>query len=723
MNAYNEAEEILRNFEKKFLNQKSISIVIYGIGKNTKFLLENLKGYNIIGLMDPIKTGSQVFGLPVLSKEEAKEKARVIVIVARRSAIRIIYNRIKELEGDELEIINLLGVDLKNNDSIKKEIQGNYYWKNDKNELIDAINKYDVISFDVFDTLISRLVINAESVFGIVEGILKRKKILENFQSIRKEAQIEAINLFKEPTYTEIYMCFSKIANVKKSLADYIMQLEFEIELKCTYSRDDMIEVIKYAIEMNKDVYLISDMYFSAEQIRELLKKSGFNLELPILVSNEYRSSKETGELFAIYKNLIGDKKCLHIGDNYLVDIVNAKKNNIDGYYLKSSYDLAMESGLFTILKNSHLIDNSVVIGLLVAKLFPSPFSLSETRGVVQVKSGYIFGYFFCGTMILAFFSFLFDIIASDLESIILFGARDGYLIERIYKLIIEKLRLENMPLGVYFLTSRRAATIASCNSLNDIEKILKNSSMQCSQDELLRIKFGVKSHEDQHKDRMVSTTSDYEELKEYVLKYFNEIIDNAQFERDNYKKYVNKTVCLEHKKVWFYDFVTSGTIVSALNAFLNRKIDLICFATTGETLVDCQSDFEIRSYLGKRSLNVPDSKFIEYYLLWECILTSSDPQLEKFDENGEPVFLSETEKNNFSEIQEIQKGIEDFVSDFLEIKGELPELDFDRSLNEELLNLLKSDLVEIDISLKHSFKNENYYENIQMDNIWDLVI
>lgn len=719
-----EPEILLEVFKTKFEKRKKTPIVLYGIGKNTKYILENLEGYNIVGLMDPIKTGTVVYGLPVLTKDEANDCAKVIVIIARRTAIRSIYDRIKEISSENLEITNLLGVDFNCKSSIKEEIATNPYWENNKEDLLKRIENYDAISFDIFDTLISRYVFKAENIFDIVENILNEKRIIANFKIIRIEAQEKAELVFGEPTFDEVYMCFSESTSLPKSLIEYIKNLEFEIEKKCVYPRKDMLQVLIYTLEKNKIVYLISDMYFSKKQIRILLNTCGIDYEIPILVSSEYRKSKEDGSLYSMYKDMIGDKKCLHLGDNYEVDILNANKYKIDGYHVKSGYSLAMESGLYSIVKNSFSLDNGIILGLLAAKLFSSPFALSKSKGRIEIKNGYIFGYIFCGTMMLNFLTFLIRETAEDKDGIILFGSRDGYFIRKLYELVTDKLNLKNVPQNTYFLTSRRAATVAACCNVDDIERILKKSSMQCTLEELIEIKFGITPKVTKDNNILISTTSDYETARSYLLQNKDEILVNAELERRNYLKYMEEIGCLKYKKLWFYDFVTTGTIINALNSFVKKKVDLICFAASGELSNECQKEFEIKSFLGDHNLNLTGSKNIEYYLIWECILTSPDSQIVKFDENGKPIYQqNRLEGNNFENFEEIQKGIKDFILEFLEIKQKLPETDFDRRLSEEIFGFIKSEFVEIGEELKNKFEFENNYENIKRESIWDLII
>lgn len=94
-----EIEEFHRNFDR-FKGQK---IVLYGIGRMTATLLENVKDHSFIGLMDKDadNIGKTYFGLPVLSPEEARNQADLIMINTSGTYWNVIYRRIKlKMGGD-----------------------------------------------------------------------------------------------------------------------------------------------------------------------------------------------------------------------------------------------------------------------------------------------------------------------------------------------------------------------------------------------------------------------------------------------------------------------------------------------------------------------------------------------------------------------------------------------------------------------------------------------
>lgn len=148
MNNY-EKEKV--EFEENFSEYKEKRIVLYGIGRFSATLIPMLDNWNIVGLMDknPEKTGTYVYGLPVLGLEEIESKADLIIINTSGTYWDLIYQRIKHLNvpvyyrnGEKAE-----------DAVIQEDIE---YWNSSFWQLENTINSYDIISFDFFDTLFCR---------------------------------------------------------------------------------------------------------------------------------------------------------------------------------------------------------------------------------------------------------------------------------------------------------------------------------------------------------------------------------------------------------------------------------------------------------------------------------------------------------------------------------------------------------------------------------------
>lgn len=193
------------------------------------------------------------------------------------------------------------------------------------------INNYDVISFDVFDTLIERNVDNPTDIFYIVGyKFFNNKEKANQFKNNRiyAESLARRKKLNGEVTINEIYLELDPIYN---GLNNKLMNCEIETEIEECRKKDNIFEYYEYALENNKDIYIISDMYLSKKIIEKMIKRCGYEGFKEIIVSNEYGVNKKNGELFktVIKKYNIDKRKMMHIGDSIKADILGSVKAGI----------------------------------------------------------------------------------------------------------------------------------------------------------------------------------------------------------------------------------------------------------------------------------------------------------------------------------------------------------------------------------------------------------
>ena len=91
-----EQKTVIRAFEQGFSDKKDQNIILYGVGINTKAVLEGTSGFSFIGLMDANSEGQEKYGLPVYSAQEVSrmQNKPLIAIIARQSVVNIICKRI-----------------------------------------------------------------------------------------------------------------------------------------------------------------------------------------------------------------------------------------------------------------------------------------------------------------------------------------------------------------------------------------------------------------------------------------------------------------------------------------------------------------------------------------------------------------------------------------------------------------------------------------------------
>lgn len=333
----------IENFRKIFDDKKNMRIAIYGIGRRTATLLPGITDYNITGLLDRDKNnvGKELCDIKVIPIDNIEEKADLIIINSDPSNYEIIFKRISGKVTIPVYYADGRLACLSDKD---KSYEQNEYWKSSYEELKDKIDQADIVSFDIFDTLIMRKIFSPEDVFRLLgEKVKAELKSDCNIADIR--AQVAA-KCGPFATINEIYEKIKKqIDLTDKNMSD-IMQLEKKTDMDLCIARKDIAELYEYCIESGKEVYLISDMYYTLQDIKRLLDKCGLSVidDRHIWISCEKKKDKISGSLWKEYSSVVGkNAKCIHIGDNKIGDIENSTKYGINSYYVMSGQEAKAE--------------------------------------------------------------------------------------------------------------------------------------------------------------------------------------------------------------------------------------------------------------------------------------------------------------------------------------------------------------------------------------------
>ena len=196
--------------------------------------------------------------------------------------------------------------------------------------LTRLVRDSQVISFDVFDTLIIRPGLKTPSdLFNLIhpEDPTFKSRRIEAERQARKLSPLEDIKL--ETIYELLYESPRERQEA--------MDLEISTELSVCKANPEALKFFNTVKKAGKRVVIISDMYLSASTISTILTSCGYDLTgVNVYVSSEYGKTKRSGNLFReVLKNLRVDsvegKHVLHIGDNYISDYLMPRKCGMKG--------------------------------------------------------------------------------------------------------------------------------------------------------------------------------------------------------------------------------------------------------------------------------------------------------------------------------------------------------------------------------------------------------
>jgi FMN phosphatase YigB (HAD superfamily) len=200
-----------------------------------------------------------------------------------------------------------------------------------------------IASFDVFDTVLTRIVGDPKAVFLLLGKKLFSQSLVdcmpEVFACARIKAEPRAFkNIGERYTLHHIYTEIAIALQLTDEQQRKIMQLELDLESKFIRPIPIAKELIKAIRDRGDRVVFLSDMYLPAEFIQEqLVLHEIWQADDELYVSHEYGKSKATGELFRellTQKGVLAD--CVfHWGNDLRVDVQGAKKIGVKAQHFE----------------------------------------------------------------------------------------------------------------------------------------------------------------------------------------------------------------------------------------------------------------------------------------------------------------------------------------------------------------------------------------------------
>ncbi len=193
----------------------------------------------------------------------------------------------------------------------------------------EHLRNFTHISFDIFDTLVRRtysypdyakLKLGKELVDHRLVSSAKRFVDLRNSTEaeLRKRA-----NYVGDVRIEEIYQELGGLLHLDRDFSTKLMHREFELDLEMLVAKDEMVDLFNRLGSFGHVLWIISDTYYSREQIALVLKKAGVVGAYRLLVSSEEQKRKDNGTMWHMVKNDLineGVQAHIHVGDNVVAD-------------------------------------------------------------------------------------------------------------------------------------------------------------------------------------------------------------------------------------------------------------------------------------------------------------------------------------------------------------------------------------------------------------------
>ena len=603
------------------------------------------------------------------------------------------------------------------------------------------IDENDVISFDLFDTLITRTLIRPDDVFYLVAikasqyGIklypntflVQRKKIEKDLRS----------KTFGEISDDQIYLELGNLLNLTNDESNIVKNIEREIEITISTPRLSIKRIYAYAKQKNKKIICTSDMYLSRDTIDCILRKNGYLFPPDhVFLSREIGKTKANGDLFdfikAQSKKRWNTTKIIHFGDNAVVDLRNARDHGVRSFMAKKISDFYLSVPYVKKLFNKWLnfsyrdLSLSLYCSLVAKKFFDVLYIKNPLHNSHFGNNAYCLGYSALGYLLVGFSDWLYKTAKKDNIDTLVFVARDGYIAKCVYD-IASKYYI-NPPKSVYLYASRRSFTVPTyCLSKNFSEIFLSNpfkgtirkfieSRLGLEIDSSIISKLS-KSNILIDDQELYSLSDDIDLFSKITKILLNEIKENSKKELLATRRYL-KDLKLTERKVALVDLGYAGTIANCFNIITgqNAKSYNLIVNRGSVDVYQNRYSLDVKGYLLENTAFFNESySLYDFIEKFETLFSTDQQQLVKnilIENRVDHVFLTEDKEKHRQRINFVnlvRSGVIDFASEFSKARAkDIDEYYIDKCKSVTLLNDHFLNPYEADIALW----SDIYFEN-----------
>lgn len=322
----------------------------------------------------------------------------------------------------------------------------------------NADTNINMFSFDIFDTIVTRVTAEPSGIFLIIENIINTYaefedipgEFIKNYLNMRLSAEsylhtFRCQNECEEVTLYEIYALICSNYGLSNKQLDKLMKLEIQVEIDSSIAIYENIETIKKLVNYGSRVILISDTYLPLEAIMGiLLKHDPIFLNIPIYLSSEIKFRKSTGNLYKYIQKVehLNYNCWKHTGDNKKSDDKIPKRLGINTN--KYAFPTFTKSELQILHYGKPRINVQLIVGL------SRNTRLSTNEYSIEKSLGYLYG-------LPVLYSYIVWIINTSINNDIedlYFLARDGYILKIICDTVLKN--DENQKLHTHYLYGSR---------------------------------------------------------------------------------------------------------------------------------------------------------------------------------------------------------------------------------------------------------------------------
>lgn len=569
-------------------------------------------------------------------------------------------------------------------------------------------DRYDLISFDVFDTLLIRRVHDPDHIKGsvcrFVSNLANRQEITIHPDHVlrirgRIEAKHRKRNGLIHPDHEAIYPQFigemvEEIFGPQPNsvILDQILDYELTLESRLLIARRAWIDLLTHLRDRGKTLIALSDMYLPGDAIQQLLHQAGLGAYFQSVHSSaDSCRAKASGQGFyrLVERHGYSPRRWLHIGDHPFSDGLRPASLGITAYCLRD----AEEKKRKAVLQRYFLASQrkSFWYGRYLLQIaLPLEAEAQQLTGGEQL---YREGYCFFGPLLAGFIAHLERTSREQSIPVLYFLSREGHLFEQIWSRMAPILA-EGGPLPEvrYLHVSRKALAAASCGAVGlspdlamiaflppgnrDFQDLCRVADLDPEPLEPFLRAHGLKLHDD--------LSANYPGHTPEIANRFRDLLDDQDFQaqvreqksdaHQGFIRYIQSQGLLDFQHVGLVDIGWLGTIQRLFDlciAPLKKRPTLhgLLFAATFKIPFPEHSESRLSGWIHDGRRQDVFASMVQYYLeLFEEVCRPPEPGLLSYSQQvdsclifrhkDDPVFQMEYEQS--LHIAPLQQGILD---------------------------------------------------------------
>jgi len=553
-----------------------------------------------------------------------------------------------------------------------------------------------LLAFDIFDTLLVRPLLDAETTKRLVARHLDDdagRLYLQYRAAAESRARQQA---GRDIGMDEIYAELAVLSGRPAADVQTWRTLEERLEQASVTARPEALALYRQALDSGKPVVLISDMFLPRPLIEAMLRQHGFDRWDQLFLSGEIGVRKDSGQLYehVLQHYALQPAELLMIGDNERSDLQVPADLGCQTLHILRPVEFARGlprlRPLIEATEQADDLDAELTLGLILRRHYTALDWPDFDPASLFPPNPYNLGYSLVGPLLTAFSEWLLNHARQDGIDRLYFLAREGQLIQRVFDTWTNG-RTE-VPTSHYLVLSRRAVSVPMLASMDDLRHIARATFYPNRIDGFLTERFGLQlpakrwaqleARTSWSAERTVSVfDQQIEPLLPLLTELQEDIRQQAERERQTLVDYLDQMGCRQAGRQAVVDVGYGATIQDYLNRLTQATMHGY-YLMTNQTAhqVGARHGVLTRGCLAEDVVpGAPQAPILyQHSFALEKLLSSKDAQLLCYerDATGRLVArhrtLSAEELDSAPWREELQEGVMQFVQDARQVRQQL---------------------------------------------------